>query len=92
MSPFVFPLSAIVRVHDPTVIGSVALRKSPQRFCPHRSDCCRALMLMCQNSPLWQCYESCNNVLSSFWLLWLANIAIVRSFHGSIMQCRNLSM
>jgi len=54
MSPFVSPLFAIARAHDPTVIGSVALRKGPRRFCLHRSDCCRALMLTCRNSPLWQ--------------------------------------
>jgi len=71
MSPFVSPLSAIARAHDPTVIGSVALRKGPQRFCPHRSDRYRALMLICQNSPLWQCCECCNNLLSLFWLPWL---------------------
>ena len=34
MSPFVSPLSAIARAHDPTVIDSVALRKGPRRFCP----------------------------------------------------------
>jgi len=28
MSPFVFPLSVMARAHDPTVIGSVALRKA----------------------------------------------------------------
>jgi len=74
MSPFVFPLSAITWVHNPTVIGSVTLRKGPRRFCPHHSDHCRALMLnhsdhyrapmlTCQNP---QCYERCNKVLSSF--------------------------
>ena len=31
-----------------------------------------ALMLMCRNSPLWQCCEHCNNVLSLFWPPWLA--------------------
>ena len=36
--------------------------KGPRRFCPHRSDCCLALMLMCQNSPLWQGSLRCNNV------------------------------
>ena len=50
MSPFVSPLSAIAQAHDPTLIGSVALR----RFCPHRSDRCRVLMPTCRNSPLWQ--------------------------------------
>ena len=69
--PFVSPLSTIARAHDTTDIGSVALRKGPRRFCPHCSDCCRALMLMCRNSPLWQCCERCNNVLSSFWPPWL---------------------
>jgi len=74
--PFCLPVSAIARAHDPTVIGSVALRKGPRRFCPHRSDrCrsdrCRALMLTCRNSPLWQRCERCNNVLSSSWPPWL---------------------
>jgi len=67
MSPFVFPLSAIARAHDQTVIGSVALGKGPRRFCPYCSDRCRALMLTCRNSPLWQRCERCNNVLSSSW-------------------------
>ena len=34
----------------------------------NRSDRCRALMLTCRNSPLWQ---RCGNVLSSFWPPWL---------------------
>jgi len=59
-------MSAIARAHDPTVITSVALRKGPRRFCSHRSDRCRALMLTCRNSPLWQRCEHCN-VLSSSW-------------------------
>jgi len=42
--------------------GSVALRKGPWRFCPHRSGRCRELMLTCPNSPLWQRCEHCNNV------------------------------
>ena len=66
MSPFVSPLSVITRAHNPTVIGSVALKKGPRILCPHRSDCCRALMLTCQNSPLWQRCESCNNVCLRF--------------------------
>ena len=37
-----------------------------RRLFPHRSDCCRALMFTCRNSPLWQPCERCNNVLSSF--------------------------
>jgi len=41
--PFGLPVAAIARVHDLTVIASVALRKGLQRLCPHRSDCCRAL-------------------------------------------------
>jgi len=45
MSPFVSPLPTITRVHDLTVIGSVALRKVPRRFCPHCSDRYLALML-----------------------------------------------
>ena len=68
MSPFVSPLSVIARALNPTVIGSVALRKGPRRFCPHRSDRCCVLMLTCRNSPLWQ---RCDNVLSSFWPPWL---------------------
>jgi len=70
MSPFV-SVSAIARAHDPTVIGSVAVRKGPRSFCPHRSDRCRVLMLTCRNSPLWQRCERCNKVLSSSWLPWL---------------------
>jgi len=82
MSPFVSPLSAIARVHDRTVIGSVALRKGPQRFCPHRSDQYRALMLTWRNSPLWQHCEHCNNVLSSFWPPWLARTnSVVITWH-----------
>ena len=68
MSPLVSPLSAIDQAHNPTLIGNVALRTGPRRFCPHRSDRCRALMLTCRNSPLWQHCEHCNNVFSSFWL------------------------
>ena len=70
MSPFVSPMSTIIRAHNPTVIGSVALCKGPQRFSPHRSDRCRALMLTFQNSPLWQRSEH-YNVMSSFWQPWL---------------------
>jgi len=66
MSPFVSPLSAIARARNPTAIGSVALRKGPRRFCPHRSNHCHALMLTCRNSLLRQHCEHCNNVLSSF--------------------------
>ena len=86
MSPFVSPLSAIARAHDPTVIGSVAPWKGPRRFCPNRSDRCRALMLTCRNSPLWQCCERCNNVLS---LCWLA-----RSIqqHGHHVTCALIGM
>ena len=51
-------------------IDSVALRKDPRIFCPHRSDRCRTLMLKCRNSPLWQCCERWNNVLSPFWPPW----------------------
>jgi len=70
MSLFVSPLFAIARAHDTTVIGSVALRKDPRIFCPHRSDRCRTLMLKCRNSPLWQRCKRWNNVLSPFWLPW----------------------
>jgi len=57
MSPFVSPLSAIARAHDPTLIGSVALGKGPRRFYSHRSDHCRVLMLTCRNLR-------CGNVVS----------------------------
>ena len=70
MSLLVSPLSAIAQAHNPTLISSVALRKGPRRFCPHRSDRCSVLMLTYQNAPLWQCCERCNNVLSSFWPPW----------------------
>ena len=88
MSPFVSPLSAITRALDPTVIGSVALRKAPRRFCQHRSDRCCALMLTCRNSPLWWCCECCNYVLSSFWLPWLAQTWIIEQ-HGLHVTCVN---
>ena len=68
---FCLPVSAIALAHDRTVMGSVALRKGPRRFCPYRSDRCRALMLTCRNSPLWQRCERCNNVMSSSWPPWL---------------------
>ena len=71
MSPFVSPLSAITGAPAPTVIGSVALRKGPWTFFPRHSDCCHARMLMCWNSPLWQCCGHCNNVLSSFLPSWV---------------------
>ena len=86
MSPFVSSVSAIARAHDSAVIGSVALRKGPQWFCPHRSDRCRALMLTCRNSPLWQRCECCNNVLSSFWLPWLSRTWTIEQ-HGLHMTC-----
>ena len=86
MSPFVSLLSAIARAHDPTVISSVALRKGPRRFCPHRSDHCRALMLTCQMSPLWQHCECCNNVLSSSWPPWLAWTSTIQQ-RGHHMTC-----
>ena len=72
MSPFVSTLSAIALVHNTTVIGKVALRKGPQRFCPHCSDRFHALILTCRNSPLWQCCKHCNKVSSSLWPPWLA--------------------
>ena len=73
------PVSAIARAHDSTVIGSVALRKGPRKFCPHRNDCCRALMLICRNSPLWQRCERCNNVWLSAWPPWLDQLNSVSS-------------
>jgi len=72
MSPFVSSAQS----------GSVALRKGPRRFCPHCSDRCRVLMLMCRNSPLWQRCERCNNVLSSFWPPWLDQLnSVVITWH-----------
>ena len=73
MSPFDSQLSAIARAHDTTVIGSVALRKGPRRFCSHGSDRCRALMLLCRDSPLWQRCER-YNILSLFWPPWLDHL------------------
>jgi len=74
-------VSAIARAHNQTVISSVALRKGPRRFYPHRSHC-RALMLMCRNSPLWQRFERCNNVLSSSWPPWLDQFdSVVITWH-----------
>ena len=88
MSSFVAPLPANAQAHNPTVIGSVALRKGPQRFCPHCSDRCHALMLTCQNSALWQCCECCNNVLSSFWLPRLTWTWSIEQ-HGHHVTCVN---
>jgi len=79
MRTFVSPVFAIARAHDPTVIGSVVLRKGPRRFCLHRSDRCRALMLTRRNSNLWQRCERCNNVLSSSWPPWLDQFNSVSS-------------
>ena len=85
--PFCLPVSAIAQAHDPTVIGRVTLRKGPRRFCPHPSDHCRALMLTCQNSPLWQRWERCNNVLSPFWLPWLHQLnSMVITWHA--LSCK----
>jgi len=91
MSPFVSRLSAIARAHDPTVIGCVALRKGPQRFCPHCSDRCHALMLTRRNSPLRQRCERCNNVLSSFTPPWLARTQSIEQ-HGHHMTCALIGM
>ena len=62
VEPFCLP---VVRHRSSARSGSVALRKGSQRFCPHHSDLCRALMLTCQNS-LWQCCERFSNVFPSF--------------------------
>ena len=67
------------RLSARSVIGSVALRKGPRRFCPHRSDRCCALMLTCRNSPLRQLCECCNHVLSSSWPPWLDQFNSVSS-------------
>ena len=86
MSPLLSPLSAIARAHDPTLIGSVALRKGP------RSDCSRALMLTCRNSPLWQRCERCNNVLSSSWPPWLDQLhSVVITWRALIGTSRKLA-
>ena len=79
----------VVRHRSSSQSGSVALRKGPRRFCPHRSDCCRALTLACRNSPLWQCCERCNNVLSSFWPPWLNQLnSVVITWRALIgMRC-----
>jgi len=58
MSPFVSPLSAIAQAHDPTLIGSGALRKGPRRFCSHRSDRCVYWRLRVETHP-------CGNVVSA---------------------------
>ena len=77
---------------DPTVIGSIAPRKGSRRFCPHRGDCCRALMLTCRNSPLWQRCERCNNVLSSFWPPWLNQLnSVVITWRALIGTSRKLA-
>ena len=86
MSPFVSPLSTITWAHNPTVIGSVALRKCPRRFCLHYSDRCCTLMLTCPNSPLWQGCERCSNVLSSSWPPWLTQSWSVEQ-HGHHVTC-----
>jgi len=88
MCAFVSLLSAIARAHNPTVISSVALRKGPQTFCPHRSDLCRAPMLTCQNL---QCYERCNNVLSSFWAPWFTQTWSIEP-HGHHVTCALIGM
>ena len=62
-------------------IGSVALRKGSRRFCPHCSDRCRVLMLMCWNSSLWQRCERCSNVLSSIWPAAMARSIEQRGHH-----------
>jgi len=53
LSPFVFPLSIIAWEPDPTVVGSIALRKGPQRFCPHCCNhCCKLDFLCAKIHPL----------------------------------------
>ena len=89
--PFCLP---VVWVHDPTAIGSVALRKGPRRFCSHRSICCHALMFTCQNSPLWQGCERCSNVLSSFRPPWLARTSSIeqRDHHDMCINWNELQV
>jgi len=50
MSPFVSPLSAIARALDPTLVGSVALRKGLRRFWLHHRD---------RRRTLTQAYNNC---------------------------------
>ena len=89
--PFCLPMSVIAWAHNLTVIGSVALRKVPRRVCPHHSDRCRALMLTCRNSSLWQLCECCNNVLSSSWPPWLDQFnSVVVSWRVLIGTSRKL--
>ena len=83
LSPFVFLLSAIARAPNLTDIGSMALRKGPQRFCLHHHVSCHSLMLMCRKSPWWRSCECCNNFLSSFWLPLLAQL----KQHGCHVSC-----
>jgi len=54
MSPFVSPCPPSLE----RTIQLSAHTKGPRRFCPHRSDRCRALMLTCRNSSLWQRFVS----------------------------------
>ena len=70
MSPFVFPLSAIARAHDPTVISSVALRKGPRRFCLHRTAVYWCLRV--ETHP-------CGNVVNAVIMLCLRLAAMARS-------------
>ena len=58
-----YPSTLVVGRRSSALSGSVALRKGPRRFCPHHTDSCRVLMLMCRKSPLWQHCERCNNVV-----------------------------
>ena len=89
--PFCLPMSVIAWAHNLTVIGRVALRKVPRRFCPHHSDRCRALMLTCRNSSSWQLCECCNNVLSSSWPPWLDQFnSVVVSWRVLIGTSRKL--
>ena len=45
-------------------------------------------MLTCWNSPLWQCCECCNNVLSSFWPPWLVRTRSIEQ-RGHHVTCVN---
>ena len=86
-----FSLPIVHWAHDPTVFSSVAIRKGPRRFCPHRSDCCHALMLTCRNSHLWQHCEHCN-VLSLFWPPWLDQLnSVCITWHVLIQTNRKLA-
>ena len=58
---------SLARAHDLVV----SLSGKAHEDSVHDNDRCRALILTCRNSPLWQRCERCNDVLSSFWPPWI---------------------